>query len=70
MENLDNLDQLEILLLYSNEISIVQGINNLKKLIILNIGKNKIMDWKHVCVYNFFLTLYIIASLFFIKFYY
>jgi len=52
MENLDNLDQLEILLLYSNEISIVQGINNLKKLIILNIGKNKIMDWKHVCIHN------------------
>lgn len=52
MENLDNLDQLEILLLYSNEISIVQGINNLKKLIILNIAKNKVMDWKHVCVHN------------------
>lgn len=48
MENLNNLHQLEILLLYSNEISIVQGICNLKKLIILNIGKNRIDDWKHV----------------------
>ncbi|EFN83810.1 Leucine-rich repeat-containing protein 48 [Harpegnathos saltator] len=47
MENLNNL-KLEILLLFSNEIAVVQGMDNLSKLIILNIGKNKITGWEHV----------------------
>jgi len=62
MENLDCLHQLEILILYNNEISVIQGIDNLKKLTIFNIGKNKITGWGHVGITDCFLLSFIITN--------